>query len=76
MQTRDRLCKECPESKAAEDPAGRGAEAQEGSGRGKSRLKIRDLFADGMCSQAALDFLSTTDMGSLVAADEGARARC
>jgi hypothetical protein len=41
------------------------------SGRGKSRFKIRDLLADGRCSQAVLDFLSTTapaeeDVGSEV----------
>jgi len=33
------------------------------AGRGKSRWKIRDLIADGRCSQAVLDFLSTTGDG-------------
>jgi hypothetical protein len=36
------------------------------SGRGKNRFKIRDLFADERCSQAVLDFLSTTDAGRRV----------
>ena len=30
--------------------------------RVKDQSKIRDLFAGERCSQAALDFLSTTDM--------------
>jgi hypothetical protein len=34
--------------------------------RGKYRFKARDLFADECCSQAILDFLSTTDVGRLV----------
>ena len=34
--------------------------------RWKSRWKIQDLLADGRCSQAVLDFLSTTDVGRLV----------
>jgi len=37
---------------------------------GGSRFKIRDLFANGSCSQV-LDFLSTTDVGRLVPAEEG-----
>lgn len=31
--------------------------------RGKVRFKVRDLFADGRCSQAILDFLSTMNLG-------------
>jgi len=31
-----------------------------GTGRGKDRFKFWDLFADERCSQAVLDFLSTT----------------
>jgi len=38
------------------------------SGRGKSRSKIRELLADVRCRQAVLDFLSTTDVGSLAGA--------
>jgi hypothetical protein len=37
-----------------------------GTGRGKDRFKIRDLFAVERCSQAVLDFLSTTDVGRRV----------
>jgi hypothetical protein len=33
--------------------------------RGKDRFRIRDLFADERCSQAILDFLTTTDVGRL-----------
>ena len=38
--------------------------------RMKSRWKIWDLLADRRCSQAVLDFLSTTDVGRLVPAEE------
>ena len=42
------------------------------TGRGKSRFKVRDLFADERCSQAILGFLATTDVGRRIsdAADE------
>ena len=39
--------------------------------RGKSRFEVRDLLVDGRCSQAVLDFLSTTDLGGLVPPGEG-----
>ena len=39
------------------------------TGRGKSQFTIRDLLADGRCSQAVLDFLSTTDVGRRVPAE-------
>ena len=42
------------------------------SGRGKERFTIWDLLADGRCSQTVLDFLSTTDVGRLVPAEEDA----
>jgi len=45
-----------------------------GKGRGKDRFKIRDLLADGRCSQAVLDFLSTTDVGRLAPAEEDAES--
>ena len=38
-------------------------EVRKETGRGKSRFKIRDLFADERCSRAILDFLATTDVG-------------
>jgi len=40
--------------------------------RWKSRWKIRDLLADRRCSQAVLDFLSATDVGRRVPAEEDA----
>jgi len=56
---------------AAEDPVGGG---QEGDGRWKNRWKVRDLLADGRCSRAMLDFLSSTDVGTRVPveAEDGA----
>jgi len=54
-----------------EDPVG---EVLEESGRGKSQFKIRDLLADGRCSQAVIDFFSSTDVGGLVPAEEDARS--
>jgi hypothetical protein len=41
------------------------AEVRRGTGSGKDRFKIWDLFADERCSQANLNFLATTDMGRL-----------
>jgi len=41
------------------------------SGRGKDRFNIRDV-AGGRYSQAVLDFLSTTDVGRLIPAEEDA----
>jgi len=41
------------------------------TGRWKDRWKIRDLLADERCSQAVLDFLSSTDVGRRVPAEEG-----
>jgi len=49
----------------AEDCVGRGAE-----GDREEEGPIRDLLADGRCSKAVLDFLSTTDVGRLVPAEE------
>jgi hypothetical protein len=34
-----------------------------GDGKGKSRFKIRDLFADEQCTRPILDFLRTTEVG-------------
>jgi len=36
------------------------------TGRWKDRWKVQDLLADGRCSRAVLDFLSTTDVGRRV----------
>jgi len=51
----------------AEDPVGGGAGR---TGRWKDRWKIRDLLADERCSRAVLDFLSSTDVGRRVPAEE------
>jgi hypothetical protein len=44
-------------------------EVLQATGRRKNRSRIRDLFADERCSQAILDFLSTTDVGRRVGLD-------
>jgi len=46
------------------------AEVRKETGRGKSRWKIQDLFADQRCSQAVLDFLTATDVGRTAPAVE------
>jgi len=46
------------------------AEVRKETGRWKDRWKIRDLLADERCSQAVLDFLSSTDVGRRVPAEE------
>jgi len=56
----------CPEWKAQQKILW--AEVRKESGKWKGRWRIRDLLADGRCSQAVLDFLSTTDVGKLVPA--------
>jgi len=45
-------------------------EVEKETGRWKSQWKVRDLLADGRCSQAVLDFLSSTDVGRLVPSEE------
>jgi len=72
MQTRDHLFQACTEWKAQRKILR--AEVQEESGKGKRWFKIRDLLSDGSCSQAVLDFLSTTDVGRLVPVEEDARS--
>jgi len=42
------------------------AEVRKDSRRGLHRFKIRDLLANGRCSQTVLGFLSTTHVGRLV----------
>ena len=62
-----------PEPNADEGPPLQGmleVEVKKETGRWKSRWKIRDLLADERCSQAVLDFLSTTDVGRLVPPEE------
>jgi len=71
-QTRDHLFKECPKWKPQQKILW--AEVKEGTGkwkdRWKDRWKVRDLLADGRCSRAVLDFLSSTDVGRRVPGEE------
>jgi len=46
------------------------------SGKWKSLWRIQDFLVDGWCSLAVLGFLSATDVGRLVPAEEDAGARC
>jgi len=48
------------------------AEVKKETGKWKSRWKIRDLVADGRCTQAVLDFLTATDVERIVLAVEDA----
>jgi len=66
-ETRDHLFKECPKRKPQQKILW--AEVKKETGRWKDRWKVRDLLADGRCSRAVLDFLSSTDVGSRVPAD-------
>ena len=60
----------CPEWKAQQKILW--AEVREETGRWKRRWKIRDLLADERCSQAVPDFLTATDVGRRVLAEEDA----
>ena len=48
------------------------AEVRKGNGRWKDRWKVWDLLADERCGRAILDFLSATDVGRRVPAEEDA----
>jgi len=63
-QTRDHLLRECLEWKPQQKILW--AEVKKETGKGKDWWKVRDLLADGRCSQAVRDFLSTTDVGRRV----------
>ena len=65
-QTRDHLFKEYPEWKPQQKILW--AEVKKETGGWKDRWKVRDLLADGRCSRAVLDFLSSTDVGRRVPA--------
>jgi len=41
------------------------------TGKGRERWKVHELFAKRTCSQALLDFLSSTDIGKIVPVEEG-----
>jgi len=63
-QTRDHLLKWCPRWKEQQKTLWR--EVYKETGRGKWRWRAQELFADQRCSQALLDFLTTTDVGRIV----------
>jgi len=73
-QTHEHVLKNCPHWKTRQEilwaEIRKDLEDQKGEG-------IRDLFTDARCSQAVLDFLSTTDVGRLIPApaEEDDRAR-
>jgi len=69
-KTRDHLSKVCREWRMQQKILW--AEVRKETGKWKSRWKIKDLFADRRCSQAVLDFLSSTDMRGMVPAVEEA----
>ena len=60
VQTRDHLFKECPRWRGQQKILW--SEFKKDTGRWKSRWKIQELMADGRCSRAVLDSLSTTDV--------------
>jgi len=68
-QTWDHLFKECLEWKPQQKILLAVPNKETGS-LWKNRWKVRDLLADGRCSRAVLDFLSTTDVGRRVPAVE------
>jgi len=69
-QTRDHLFKERPEWKPQQKILW--AEVFKETKRWKSRWKVRDVLADERCSRPVLDFLTATDVGRRVPAEEDA----
>ena len=58
-QTREHLFKNCPHWKPQQEILW--AEKRKEIGRGKDRFKIRDLFADELCTRSIPDFPRATD---------------
>jgi len=67
-QTRDHLLKSCPRWKSEQKTLWE--EVWKEAGRGRWRWKAHELFAEQSCSQAVLDFLSVTEVGKTVPAEE------
>jgi len=67
-QTRDHLLKRCPKWK--EEQRTLWEEVYKETGGGREWWKAHELFAEEGCSQAVLDFLSSTDVGRIVPAVE------
>jgi ribonuclease HI len=65
-QTREHLLKGCPRWRKEQRVLWK--EVWKETGRGRGRTKAHELFADPSCSQAVLDFLSSTDVGKTVPA--------
>jgi len=62
-QTREHLLKGCPRWRKQQRVLWK--EVWKETGGGRFRWKAHELFADQRCSQAVLDFLSSTDVGRL-----------
>jgi hypothetical protein len=60
-QTREHLFKNCPRWKLQQKTLW--AEVRRETGKGRTRFKMRDLFADERCTQPILAFLRTTKVG-------------
>jgi ribonuclease HI len=72
-QTREHLLKGCPKWRKQQKVLWK--EVWEETGGGRFRWKAHELFADPRCSQAVLNFLSSTDVGrSVPAAEEDAES--
>ena len=67
-QTRDHLLKRCPRCKSEQKTLWE--EVWKEAGRGRWQWKAHELFAEQRCSQAVLDFLSVTEVGKTVPAEE------
>jgi len=72
-QTREHLLKGCPRWRQQQKVLWK--EVWKETGRGRGRWKAHELFADPRCSQAVLNFLSSTEVGKTVpAVEEGAES--
>jgi hypothetical protein len=70
IQTREHLLRWHYLEKAAENPL----EGSTSTKRGRDRFCIADLFADGRCTEAILEFLETTDIGRKAREEEWKQA--
>ena len=67
-QARDHLLKRCPRWKNKQKTLWE--EVWKDAGRGRWQWKAHELFAEQSCSQTVLDFLSVTEVGKTVPAQE------
>jgi len=68
-QTRNHLLKRC--SRWKKEQKDLWEEVWKETGKGRKWWKVHELFAERRCSQVLLDFLSSTDIGKIVPAEEG-----